>query len=120
MTPFKYEIAYGEPYTDPVLNFTFRNCTKGQELVNGICVDCIVGYFNVEANSECQICPANANCLGTDKLIADVGYWRSSEFSSGVYRCLANGACKGGLEGWLCETGYEGLLCHECVGPLDD
>lgn len=49
------------------------------------------------------------------------GYWRSSLTSDTLYKCPNEDACEGGFfpdqeSPVKCKDGYQGVLCHDCVG----
>jgi len=61
-----------------------------------------------------------ANCLGGNKIVLNEGYWRSSNSSDVIYKCLSKSSCKGGfIEDKAipveCKKGYTGPLCSVCV-----
>lgn len=77
-------------------------------------------------DSSCKECPPNSECPGGKVIDVDSGFWRSGFFSDNVMECFYDEACPGGElpENYstytsstypLCEEGYGGNLCHNCL-----
>ena len=85
------------------------------------CEICSFGSYSITANSaECDPCFNNAVCEGGNNVRVLRGYWRSSNQSISVLKCLNEDACEGGFgnEGdgaSPCAKGYGGNLCDACV-----
>lgn len=47
------------------------------------------------------------------------GYWRSHQESVTAIECLDTTACLGGQDS-ECAEAYEGILCHDCKGFVND
>jgi predicted outer membrane repeat protein len=81
---------------------------------------CEVGYYQVNASSECASCPTGGNCtiVNTQQLTMPSLYGRwpalnrdNVEFLSCVYQA----SCTGGAIGESCATGYSGNMCQVCA-----
>lgn len=62
----------------------------------------------------------HASCLGSTEVHVDKGYWRSSTNSTAMIECLREEACDGGYAPEKeypinCQSGYEGILCTDCI-----
>ena len=116
---------FGDEFLAPELTVNFRFCEIGEMISDGECHVCPVGAFSLFANStSCEECPANAQCLGSDEIQVNEGFWRYNHETDNIYECLNPDACPGGFveDGELpveCGTGYGGYLCSDCI-PVDD
>eukprot|EP00347_Sterkiella_histriomuscorum_P015814 403355584 len=60
-------------------------------------------------------------CYGGSQLSVNPGYWRSSNISTNIHKCLNKNACLGGLikseesADVTCKKGYGGNLCQLCT-----
>ena len=89
------------------------------------CDICSYGTYALFENStECTLCFKNAICEGGTNVRVPSGYWRSSNQSATVHKCLNDEACTGGFgtatDGASpCAKGYGGNLCDACVKDED-
>lgn len=74
---------------------------------------CPKGEFSLSANdSYCQKCPLNSICEKNGSFISvNPGFWRSSYYSTGIYKCYLSEACMGNT----CSKEYDGPLCDLCI-----
>ena len=87
------------------------------------CVLCQADSFSLTVNStSCSSCLANTECYGSYNISVNYGYWRSNFYSTTIVKCLNEDACVGGLiplveeyKDTLCNVGYGGNLCDQCV-----
>ena len=75
-------------------------------------------------STDCATCMQNAICEGGFNVRVVSGYWRSSNESIHILKCLNPVACPGGFGGTEngaspCATGYGGNLCDECITDAD-
>jgi len=61
-----------------------------------------------------------ANCTGGDKIVLNEGYWRASNNTDIIYRCLSKKSCEGGFVEnatvpVICKEGHTGPLCSVCI-----
>lgn len=76
------------------LQLTLRDCKKGENLINSQCVECGFGYFSLNIDDACTLCPPNvAFCPGRDLLIPVEGFWRFHENSSMILKCANIASC---------------------------
>ena len=69
----------------------------GEAISVTTCTTCGFGTYSlIENANECRACPDNSECPGGFEILAEPGYWRSSETSESVYSCFFPGACLGG------------------------
>ena len=84
------------------------------------CDVCSYGTYSLVPNAtDCNICFKNAFCEGGLSIKVPPGFWRSSNESSIVHKCLNPDACLGGLGtksngASPCATGYGRNLCDYC------
>lgn len=98
------------------LNVTFRNCVTGEILKDFVCITCSPETYTLDAGgSVCNACITGASCPGGNLLNISAGYWRANTSTDSITECILEAACVGGYEA-ECETGYNGLLCHNCSG----
>ncbi|CDW75727.1 UNKNOWN [Stylonychia lemnae] len=72
----------------------FRECKFGEVNLNQKCQQCSQGYFSLDKNDQvCKKCPNNADCLGGDQIVILSDYWRSSNYSENVFKCLHTSSC---------------------------
>jgi len=38
-----------------------------------------------------------ATCLGGNKIVLNEGYWRASNMTDSIYRCISKKSCEGGF-----------------------
>ena len=69
------------------LILSLRFCVKGENLINVQCIPCGFGYYSLDINDICSLCPSNSFCPGRDLLIPLQGYWRFDENSSLIVKC---------------------------------
>eukprot|EP00347_Sterkiella_histriomuscorum_P020666 403336934 len=111
-----------------LIHFDFRECILGEINVSNECAKCGLGYYSLDqSQKQCLECPSNAECPGGSEIIVKQGYWRSSENSTNIIKCLNEDACQGGQIQVspttnssiyiypLCQYGYGGNLCDSCV-----
>ncbi|CDW74145.1 UNKNOWN [Stylonychia lemnae] len=117
---------YSPNIDDEMMRKVYR--LEEQVVINEIIVECLpceIGTYSININDkECTFCPENSECLGGSVISVDRGYWRSSNTSIQIHKCLGKEGCLGGvLESKkryendiypLCDLGYGGNLCHSC------
>eukprot|EP00004_Rigifila_ramosa_P028594 TRINITY_DN974_c0_g1_i1.p1 TRINITY_DN974_c0_g1~~TRINITY_DN974_c0_g1_i1.p1 ORF type:complete len:2810 (-),score=593.72 TRINITY_DN974_c0_g1_i1:44-8227(-) len=73
---------------------------------------CVVGYYSVDRESECLVCPLGGDCPGDTVLRASPGWWREpGTDSSTFYQCDLRAACTNST----CAEGYTGPKCAVCA-----
>lgn len=115
-------VQYLEPveYADLVIKASFRWCHPGEIQINTVCSACTAGTFSVIWNAtECEDCPNKASCEG-ESISLNSGYWRIDANSTTIVECPNPDACLGGFfpdntHPVACETGYQGILCNDCI-----
>jgi hypothetical protein len=105
--------------TGSLSNYSFayyvRSCVPGEISSATGCYPCPKNTFSVDPNEpDCRACPSYASCPGANILDLAAGYWRTDQLSSWVHVCPIKYACSGGQNS-LCEDGYTGKLCSQCV-----
>ena len=76
------------------IELSFRSCHAGEILSQGICEVCSYGYYTLTENqTQCLKCFDEATCEGGDLVNVNKGYWRSSNFTSTIKKCLHEEAC---------------------------
>ena len=76
------------------IELSFRSCRAGEILSQGICEVCSYGFYTLMENqTQCLSCFNHATCEGGDLVNVNKGYWRSSNFTSTIKKCLHEGAC---------------------------
>ena len=120
--PTTFTYASFESYSnDSYNNFIVLNvieCNLGESRETKIdkqyCRACPSGTYSFNASDgTCNICPESAICHGGANTSVKSGFWRGSNYSIKIYKCLVEGACPQGI-GYDCELGYEGTLCQTC------
>ncbi|CAI2367699.1 unnamed protein product [Moneuplotes crassus] len=98
-----------------------RYCKPGEmQIEENKCRECSFGGYSLNWSSIlCESCMPNADCLGSDHISVDKGYWRKTEQSDHIVACFREKSCLGGYHPEnenpvKCEKGYEGLLCSKC------
>ena len=98
-----------------IIPIYFNSCENGEIFSIKIfdCIKCEENYFTLN-NLNCSLCPLNSYCPGGDIIEVYPNFWRSSNYSSNIYKCdeiLFN--CLGGFES-KCNENYQGILCSNC------
>ncbi|CAI2380520.1 unnamed protein product [Moneuplotes crassus] len=103
-------------------NYKFRYCKPGEQIINKTtCQICSPGSYSFIWNStECSKCIQHTTCEGGDEMVLHSGYWRKNKNSTDLIECPNKDACKGGFSATNtfpvnCATGYDGLLCSQCI-----
>ena len=104
------------------LTILFRQCTQGEQIIDGNCVTCPAGSYNLERDGS-GICVPCSGEVGirfceANQLHLQPGYWRRHEDSHKVMECLLGvNSCPGGINTGdaACADGYGGPLCASCV-----
>jgi hypothetical protein len=74
---------------------------------------CDVGSRADQTTGKCIPCGEGMECKGMNQLAIKANYFSESEVS--VYRCIADGRCKGGNLGEpMCAHGRKGISCANC------
>ena len=136
-------INYQDSITNLVypIQITVRPCIKGEIYLDYQCILCSNLVYSLDEdpiNSEkmtCDICPENADCPGGCLIIPKPCYWRSSENSSSVIKCVYCDSCPsqnhyyqisdlnypGQLKynltmefEYICPIGTYGNICYNC------
>eukprot|EP00347_Sterkiella_histriomuscorum_P006984 403350694 len=120
-------IDYMNSINQTSLNFNIqinlRECLLGEQFtVAGKCQLCIESYSLEKQTSpgSCNACPTQkASCLGGSKIYPKSGYWRKSNETATIIRCLYPEACLGTQDDTQtplgeCLHGYQGILCSDC------
>ena len=108
-------------------------CQKGEIFKSDkSCILCGPNTYSLEKPSldilqKCLICPDNAHCIGGVYIFPDHGYWRRSNESSLIIKCLISDACTNNfdldqynnnsdenLPSSMCAEGHEGNMCFDC------
>jgi predicted outer membrane repeat protein len=93
----KINQIYGSAVSDNFINFNFRNCMPGEQIIGNRCVPCSAGSYSLEWNSKtCESCLENAVCLGRDVIEVEQGFWRRTTNSTNIVECINQDACDGG------------------------
>ena len=103
------------------LEVLFDECSSGEKLEGGRCVECGLGTYSLfyeGSNTKChEGCPeGSVRCSGSTINVSS-GWWRAGELSSTVFECpYGSNSCLGGEKTGddSCEVGYEGPLCAVC------
>eukprot|EP00347_Sterkiella_histriomuscorum_P001801 403370625 len=120
-------IDYMNSTNQTSLNFkiqiSLRECLLGEQFnVAGKCQVCVNSYSLEKQTSpgSCNACPTQkATCLGGSKIYPQQGYWRKSNQTATIIRCLYPEACLGTQDDTQtplgeCFEGYQGILCSDC------
>jgi hypothetical protein len=79
---------------------------------------CAKGEYLGEDELTCYSCPTGLDCSSDDVTFAELqvrrGWWRESNDSLSMYRCLTTEMCEGGHES-TCQEFRTGPLCTLCV-----
>lgn len=106
--------------TSYTLDLSFRACQLGEIFQpDNSCESCMNNTYSLSLTDvSCNACPAEAYCLGDDKLFPKEGYWRASYSEPIFYSCPNKEACIGGTTSYKgeCGEGYGGNLCAVCSG----
>ena len=130
-----------------IINITFfvRECILGELYqVDETCFRCFFGTYalhqpaKIDPSKKCSLCPKSAYCEGGNYLSPLKGYWRKSNQSNLVHKCLNAEACLGvgddvetikkyklfdnltelqKIQG-ICRNEYKGNLCYYCQKGL--
>jgi hypothetical protein len=74
------------------------------------------GTYSMSSTSFiCLPCLEEVKCLGRDILSLNEGRWRSNISTDNILTCPLTIACLGGVN-VSCTYGYNGTMCHECIG----
>ena len=101
----------------------FRECYRGEIILNGQCQPCSTGKYSFEYPvNNYTFCNDGSKVIGitschSDVIDVDNGYWRRFVYSKAILSCSLNiNGCKGGntTGNGLCMLGYEGPLCSTC------
>lgn len=113
--------------------FYSRPCVKGEIFTSFLtCQKCPLYYYSLidpmmlESRSlPCKKCENNAFCPGGSYLIPNEDYWRYSEESTKIVKCILPKACTSAIFNKTtdtnelihgsCALGHYGNLCHECI-----
>ena len=99
----------------------FRYWKPGEVILgNTECTTCSPGTYSFNWNStEWKLWMDDASCLGGTEIDVNDGYWRKSQNSTTIVRCINDEACKGGYApenqypvNWA--EGYSGYLWATC------
>eukprot|EP00033_Pygsuia_biforma_P002679 GCRY01002960.1.p1 GENE.GCRY01002960.1~~GCRY01002960.1.p1 ORF type:complete len:2140 (+),score=466.75 GCRY01002960.1:125-6544(+) len=74
---------------------------------------CESGYYRLEAEADCTVCPPCGNCSNGRLPFPATGCFASNATTLSYVSCPVEGACLGGLNN-TCGEGYEGSLCGTC------
>jgi hypothetical protein len=98
---------------------SLRLCEAG-EIKNGkACSICTKNSYSLDtSDATCLGCMASADCLGGASIYPHAEYWRSSNSTDYLIKCLRPKSCMGNdnytsLTG-ACADGYRGKLCNSC------
>ncbi|CDW78582.1 UNKNOWN [Stylonychia lemnae] len=120
----KIRQTYGLPESEIInyelLSIDFNDCEIGEIKSDKMCLKCEQGTYSISSSqTECQLCPEYAECFGGSDISVYSGYWRSSNTSLQIHKCLNPESCIGGLiqireddQNQLCDVGYGGNLCQ--------
>lgn len=118
-TVVSYLLSSGTLYNS--FTVQIRNCVVG-EIVDPdlkICVMCPENKFSLEiTDASCTDCPVGAKCPGGDKIIPEVGYYRSLIDRRSVLPCWTDTESCLGFSDGNCSEGYYGPLCQLCRNDL--
>lgn len=96
---FKYEIIFNRT-RKLILSLKFRNCLIGERLTDHFeCHSCEPGFYSFQTDfnqpSVCLTCTPDQFfiCLGGDRLMPLLGYWRSDKYSMNFLRCNNDDNC---------------------------
>jgi len=109
-----------KPY-EAYFTVNFRECEAGEEFGSGTCEVCDSGFYSLIPGEElCKPCIDHANCTGGNKLLVEEGYWRDTKMRDEILECYWKESCLGGyiekgIYPVLCDEGYQGVLCQDCV-----
>eukprot|EP00877_Chromochloris_zofingiensis_P008141 jgi/Chrzof1/3580/Cz13g01060.t1 len=97
-------------------------CVMGEVFKGRWCERCGNNLYSLNPkNTDCDVCPAHANCTGGTVISPAVGYWHSSNYSTQIHKCPNPKACSqgGGIDKTSldrqCAQGHTGNLCGKCV-----
>jgi hypothetical protein len=101
-----------------VIDVELRACIAGEKNANEQCIPCEKGTYNFGKGESCADCPSNAECPGGTAMYPKAEYWRPSNTSETIFKCLNPAACLGGVETLNplgdCAASYTGNLCAGC------
>ena len=116
------------------INFRVRECIIGEIYQpDETCFECPIGKYSLRNPNilfgkqiKCWDCPLNAFCQGGNHITPNQGYWRSSNSSILILKCLSHGSCLG-MNGrsfvelaedekvhGVCGENYKGNFCYFC------
>ncbi|CDW74167.1 UNKNOWN [Stylonychia lemnae] len=106
-----------------LLDLKLRECQIGEQFTSvGKCQECDDSYSlkQMKEPGSCEICPSEkAVCLGGANIGPLPGYWRQSNMTKNIEKCLFQKACLGMIAPNYnpigdCLRGYRGILCADC------
>ncbi|CDW85824.1 UNKNOWN [Stylonychia lemnae] len=105
-------------------NIHLRECIEGEQFTSaGKCIECqdnTYSLIKMIEPSSCEICPTEkAICIGGANIGPLPGYWRKSNTTKRIEKCLFEPACLGMIPPNQnpmgdCLQGYRGILCTDC------
>ncbi|CDW74850.1 UNKNOWN [Stylonychia lemnae] len=106
------------------LDIQLRECNVGEYFTSaGKCLVCSDNQYSLVKMTQpgsCEICESEkAQCLGGANIGPLPGYWRKSNTTKNIEKCLFQPACLGMVAPTFnqlgdCQEGYRGILCADC------
>lgn len=107
----------------PPVEISARSCIDGEAYGALLeCKKCEPGYKLYTSQDEpgsCEPCQIEEQCYGSNSTAPKAEYWRTSATSTNYIKCFNPSACLAGNEAnpmGICDEGYSGNLCADCIG----
>lgn len=120
--PVTAELNAGYATYRAIKRVNLRSCTYGEHwnTAGRYCEQCAVGKYSFDPAEPCALCDKHAECPGGFRFIVEKGYWRSTQNSANVRKCLIKDHCLGDVELWNASlSDGDNLQCvRHNIGPL--